>query len=418
MEFLKSFLHKKQTWVFLDQGLFSGTSFFINLVFAWKLEPLNFGIFASIMLVNYLLISGLNALVIQPLQVCIHQVKNQKTYISFSFFFQVLLLLFLGLLFLGINKADIFGTIFIEKYKLNLFLFIAVFTLHDYFRKLLLSIGKVQNSFLMNLLAYVPHISLLGYAYAQSVWDVPTSLDILSIGYVFSFIYCLFYLKPFHFHFEEWKEYLKMHIKEGKWLLSTAIVQWWSNNLFVTASGIFIGLEALGAFRLIQSLFGVLNLILQTFENYNLPLAAKYFQESPATAQIYLKKLSQKSLLFFGILLAILFFFAQPLLSVIGKEAYVSYAFIVQGMCILYLVIVTVYPIRLMIRVSYLNQHFFVGYLFSLLFGLGSFQFLLQEFQLIGAIIGLIASQLILATYLLFILNKKYVFSWKSFILF
>ena len=56
-------------------------------------------------------------------------------------------------------------------------------------------------------------------------------------------------------------------------------------NLFIVTSGVYLGVAALGAFRLVQSLFGILNLVLQTFENYVLPQASVKYNESATKAK-------------------------------------------------------------------------------------------------------------------------------------
>ncbi|MBL0192548.1 MAG: hypothetical protein IPQ18_14770 [Saprospiraceae bacterium] len=48
----------------------------------------------------------------------------------------------------------------------------------------------------------------------------------------------------------------------------TAISQWWAGNLFVVASGIYLGPKHWGVATTSQSLFGNLNVILQTFGSY------------------------------------------------------------------------------------------------------------------------------------------------------
>jgi O-antigen/teichoic acid export membrane protein len=53
------------------------------------------------------------------------------------------------------------------------------------------------------------------------------------------------------------------------------MVQWFSSNFFTLVAGIYLGVNALGALRLVQSFFGVINVILQTVENYYLPKTAQ-----------------------------------------------------------------------------------------------------------------------------------------------
>jgi O-antigen/teichoic acid export membrane protein len=79
-----------------------------------------------------------------------------------------------------------------------------------------------------------------------------------------------FFLRNAEFSLQN-KELLQYHFKEGKWLFSASIVQWFSSNFFTLVAGIYLGINALGALRLVQSFFGAVNVILQTVENYYLP---------------------------------------------------------------------------------------------------------------------------------------------------
>ena len=81
---------------------------------------------------------------------------------------------------------------------------------------------------------------------------------------------------------------MKANKEQGCWMLLKEILNLWSNSLFTVASGIFIGIEALGAFRLVQSLFGILNMVFQTFENHLLPEASRLFQTSVKESKAFL----------------------------------------------------------------------------------------------------------------------------------
>ena len=169
----------------------------------------------------------------------------------------------------------------------------------------------------------------------------------------------------------------------------------------------------MGAFRLVQSLFGVLNILLQTFENYFLPKAAKIYNQSKAESMFYIKNLTQKSAVVFGAILVFIFIFSESLIVLAGGEKYADYAFVVKGMSLLYVLIFISLPIRIAIRTMILNKQFFIGYVFTLLFGLVSFKFLLSSFGISGAIMGLMSSQIILIIFWQFILQKNKFYIWK-----
>lgn len=107
------------------------------------------------------------------------------------------------------------------------------------------------------------------------------------------------------------------------------------------------------------------------------------------------------------------FIFSEQIIRFAGGSEYTEYAYLVKGMALLYFVIFAGYPIRMSIRMMILNRLFFIGYVISFLFSLITFNFLLKEWHLWGAIIGLIINQLIILSYWQYALIKKEFILWK-----
>ena len=341
------------------------------------------------------------------------QSEDLIAYTSFSFFYQVISLL---IVMSVIGVASLLKLEFLAPFNKLVFpviLFSSGFIMQDYFRKLFLAQSKIQQTLILDSITAVLQTSILISGLFWFSFSLEFILILLGISYVPSIIYGIYRLKPSLFNISKWNTYFKIHWNQSKWLLLTAMVQWWSGNLFVVMSGIFISLEALGAFRLVQSLFGVLNIILQTFENYVLPQTSKLLHTSQKSARQYLRAISIKSAIVFAIIICSVFAFAEPIIQIAGGTQYSSYAYVIKGMSVLYLIIFIGYPIRLAIRALILNKSFFIGYLFALIFSLISFQYLLQTWGLIGAISGLIASQIIVLSYWQFILIQKNFLLWK-----
>ena len=199
-------------------------------------------------------------------------------------------------------------------------------------------------------------------------------------------------------------------------LISLMSIQWWAGNLFVVASGIYLGSAALGALRLGQSLFGVLNVFLQTFENYVLPQSAIRMQQGQDQGIAYIRKTNQKLAFVFIPVLVIIFLFASPILTLAGGSNFTDYGFVLKGLCLLYVFIFLSQPIRFFFRSIQMNNHFFYAYLISLVFAFSTSHWLISTYGLRGVIAGLTASQLILMLYWTLILQLKNIKIWKSYI--
>ena len=403
----------KNTIVLADQAVFSGGSFLITVLLARTFEPEEFGLYSSITLFNYAIVSLLNALIIQPLQVSLGKIENQRSYISFNFLSQIILVTIIAF---GLSVLMGFNFDFLKdftKLGYGVLIYFTGFLLHDYFRKLFLAQADTNSAFIIDLVTTLGHISILSFVFISHSLSFETTMYYIGLCYLPACIISIVKIKPTLRNLILWKGYLALHIQQGSWLLLTTLTQWWSSNLFIVTTGYYFGKTALGAFRLVQTLFGLLNLVLQTFENFVLPEASRKLAVSQEDAKHYLVSITKKSGIIFGIVLTVLFIFAKQIIILVGGAKYQEFAYIVQGMSILYVFIFIGYPIRLSIRMLVLNSRFFAGYVFSLIFSLITFRYLLKEFHVNGAIIGLIASQIITLVYWQFILIKNKFVLWK-----
>jgi len=403
----------KNTIVLADQAIFSGGSFLITILLARILTPHSFGIYSSVVLFNFGVLSILNAFVIQPLQVSLEKVNNKKTYISFNFWLQFVLLILTvsGLLTVFLFKIDFLSNL--QNIQFELIIFFTGYILHDYFRKLFLANSEVINAFIIDFITTGLSSIVLLYSWFSDYNELSKLLLWMGLCYLPGLCIAFYQSKAYQIDFHHWKSYFSMHLKQGKWLVLTTLTQWWSSNLFVVTAGVYLGVQALGAFRLVQSLFGILNLLLQTFENFVLPEASRRFVDSMSEAKSYLKNITKKSALIFGVILVSLFLFSEQIIALVGGKEYIEYAYIVKGMAVLYVFIFIGYPIRLSIRMLLLNRVFFTGYVMSFIFSICTFKFLLQHYQIQGAIFGLLVSQIITMIYWNYVLTKNNFSLWR-----
>ncbi len=411
METIKQIVKSTKVQALADQAIFSGNSFLVTILIARLSSPELFGLFSGWILGIYLAVSLISGLLIQPFQILISKVADKKTYQFFVLIMQlssvIVLLVIADVVFRYTNFLQSF-----DNYREPLLLYAFGFMLHDFFRKIFLAQKMLTKILLSDFLLLCLQSGILILA-GMSSSSFLMLVQLLALSYLPGLIFMVAYsFKNWKFSIK-WKNYLILHYQQGRWLFLSAIVQWWSGNLFVVASGMYLGIAALGAFRLVQSLFGVLNVLFQTFENYVLPQTAQLMTDSKIIAKQYLKKLSVQSLAFIAVLLVSIFLLSDYIIVWAGGKQYADYGFLVKGMAILYLIIFIGYPVRLAIRALVLNKHFFIGYSMSLLFSLLSFQFMLSHFQLIGALLGLIGSQLILISFWQFILVKNKFILWK-----
>lgn len=410
---LNSIFKNKRLLILLDQALFSGTSFLLTIFLARNLDTNVFGVYSGLFLGIFLFVSLSSALIINPFQVNWAKQENSIHYISFTFYGQISLVFFAILIIVPILEFTRFNELSFHF----LLLFIG-YVIHDYFRKIFLALDQAKKVLIFDSLSSIGQfIIILKILFTASALDLNTLFFWLGVAYIPSLLYGIVCIKPKKIPLNIIKTYVKLHYEQGKWLFMTALVQWWSGNLFIVASGYYLGSKALGALRLAQSLFGVLNVLLQTFENYILPQTSKIFATSKVEAINYLNKMTKYAGIVFIPFLIIIFSFSSQIMKLAGGDHFVDFAYVLKGMSVLYVLIYICQPIRIGIRILVLNNYFFFGYLIILGFSFLFSNYLLTHYALWGALIGLITSQAILLIFWQFILSKHKFNLWKSFTL-
>jgi O-antigen/teichoic acid export membrane protein len=410
MIYLKKIVASQAVLVLFDQAIYSGTNFLLTFFLAQQLEVKSFGLFSTILLITYLIMSIVNALLIQPFQVSISKTLKKEEYYLSIFLGLVALLFFFMFVVKLLSLFSPVGIVF-KSHSNAIICFIMGYIFQDFFRKLFLSIANISTVLVIDSLFLT--IILLGFHFSSNQVNLTIALWIIGLANFVSAIPGLLFILKNYEKPLSWKIFLKDHISQGKWLLSVAVLQWSSSNFFVLVSGLYLGIEALGALRLVQSLFGIINIILQSVENFFLPKVAALYHKSTAKAKAYLLEISLYGALLFGVMLSVLFFFSTEIIILAGGEKYRTYGYVVKIIAVLYFFIFLSYPIRIAIRIMVLNKIFFFGYLFSFLFSMLTFHFLLKYAGLYGAVSGLICNQIIMMLYWQTQLKKNHFYLWK-----
>lgn len=404
-------VQSRQGWVLMDQVVFSATSFLTTLILARGLDIKVFGAYAAILLVAYLVLSINTSLISTPFQVLMARVDDMKSYRSVLLVMQ---LFFLGLFGLaGLLLGKFMPALRTGASVSILVFFIGAFLLHDFFRRLFLAVGKPQHAFHIDLISGIAQILLLDGVRFTGQLDLEKSLLIITVTYLPAFVVALFLLKPVWIKGADLKKHIGIHLTHGKWFLATSVLQWSSQNILVAAAGVYLGAGVLAAFRLGQTLFGVLNAVLQVFENYAVPVASGLYHRSGEAFTQYLQQLNRKSMTGAVLILALIAVFAEPIYQLSGGASYAGYAYILQGMALLYFFIFLSNPVRIAIRVMMLNRAFFMAYLFSFVFSVVLSRLLISKWEVYGIILGLILNQVIMLSYWQILLIRKRVILWK-----
>jgi O-antigen/teichoic acid export membrane protein len=408
---MKSISHNTAA-VLLDQAVFSGTSFLTTLLVARILSISDFGIWAAYILGLYLVLSGVSAFVIQPFQVSVAGTIPRRVAIGFAVVFEISLILVL------VTGVSVGTKSFDLQISFSFLCFGAGFLFHDFGRRMLLALDRGKQALLLDLTVAISSGFALLVFWQKGNLELDHLFAWLAWAYIPSLLLVLVFVRPIIPRMDAMHDALVQHFEQGKWLFMTAVTQWWSTNFLVVSAGLFLGAGALGALRLSQSLMGVLNVLLQSFENYLLPQTAKRLAVDIQLGSDYLIQVVRGAGVLFLPVLAVIVVFSTPILVLAGGQDYADFGYVLRAVGLLYVLVYLSQPLRLLIRGMMLNKHFFYGYLLSLAFGLVFSRLLISQFGLSGALTGMAISQILMMAYWTFVLQKKEIHLWKSFISF
>ncbi|AHJ95473.1 MATE family efflux transporter [Hymenobacter swuensis] len=393
-------------WVVADQATVSGTTFLTNLFVARMLGLSTFGEFSAWQMGLLLLLAAQGALITQPMQVVLATVPatNRAAYR------RALLGMQGGF---GVAAAGLAtGAALLLRPQAGAVLvaflvYLATAILQDTVRKLLLAEDRVPLALLTDavscggqLLALLAWVAAGRSATLAAVFWVMglTTLPALALG--------LPALLRDRSAGPGWTTFARQHWQQARWLLPTAALQWLSGNVLLVLAGLSTPLATLGILRLAQTIMGVFNVGLQAAENYVLPRLSLSLRRSEAEFRRQRARLTRLMLgLAAGPLLA-LALLADPLVRWV-QSAEAAHSSVLRWCCLLYVVILLVYPLRLTVRLLPSARPYFVGYALSIGFSVLSARWLLTHYQATGVVVGWIGAQLVLGLYWSLILSRR-----------
>ena len=386
-------------WVVAGQATVSATNFLTNIFIAKLCGLATFGEYSAWQLVLLLALALQGAVLTQPMQVVLGTLSARQRLAYGQ------LVLGLQVAFSGLAvAATALGASRLPQAATVLPAFVVLLAAaggQDTLRKLLLAEGKVQAALASDVLSAGGQLLVLlllalrpaPATLAEVMWAVGlTTLPALLVGGKALGAWPVLSQRGL-------RRFGRRHGRQARWLVPTALLQWGSANSLLVFAG-WVGSPAmLGVLRLAQTAMGVFNLGLQAVENYALPRLSQSFAHDQAQFAAQRAALTKKMLLAAGPLLALLALAAGPLLARFGPAGGAQYAAILRWCCVLYVVILLVYPLRLTVRLLADSRHYFGGYVLSIAASLLSVRWLTAHYQASGVVLGWLLAQLVLGGY-------------------
>ncbi|KAB7727660.1 oligosaccharide flippase family protein [Rudanella paleaurantiibacter] len=406
--------------VLTDQVVVSGSAFATNLLLAQALGPVAYGRYSAVVLAQLFLLSLQQAAGSGLYQVVWPSLPeaDKKPYTDGLLYAQLGWLV--GLLALaglanglwsgglpGFGPAELGAAVVAT----------GLYLLQDFVRKTLLAQQRAGQALWLDALTNAGQLAGLVWFRVQGGLSLSVALWLVGLTFLPSVGLGIWWLRPARPHSADLARVGQEHRQQGGWMLLSALTQWLAGNFLLVAGGWWLGAAALGALRLAQYVFGLLNVGLQALESYVAPRAAQLAHQ-PAQLVGYLGAILRKSGLAMVPVLVGLVLGAEPLLVLAGGADYQPFAYVVYGLALVYVLVVLGYPIRILLRVRQLAKHYFIGYALATALNLASASWLIREHGLKGVLAGLFLTQAVLIGYWLLVLHHSGLFTWKSFTLF
>jgi len=393
--------HHEKFIIMADQAIVSGSNFLIGILISKLLGLEDLGVYAFAWMVLMMCSSLQQNFISIPMvnKYVAFQEGQSSQYLNKLFIVQVgvslLLSMILFLLILIPLQIKFFDTLDHLVYVLPFLIF--SFLMQDFTRRIFILKGELFKLLLADLLVNWSQVVFLIIFVNRNELTLMHILVFFTISYSVGFSFAIpDYFKK-RISFKGISDISSQHWVTAKWLLASAILQWFAGNYFIISAGTTLGTESAGIIRIAQSLVGVMNIFFIALEFYVPPKAAIIYQKNGKKALIhYITRIT-----FFGTLLCLLFtgvliFTSGSILTFLYGSNYEQYNTIIIAFSAFYIIVFLSYPLRFVLRAMNNMKDMFWAYLCATLFSMALSGYMVRKYEIWGVIAGLALTQLIM----------------------
>lgn len=390
----------KKGILFADQIMVSGTSFLLGILLVRALGLESYGVFALLWMVVLFALGINQALITKPMLSLAPkmQAHDASNYLNNILMLQVglscviaivgLLLWFFPLLL----PIEIPHLSFIPILSGLLFFQMA----HDFYRKRCFIEDRIYLVFVIDAILCLGQLTLITFFWLRNELTLELTLSLVLIANIASVMIAVFNyaikLNELSSMFQDWKK----QFDYSKWLLGTAILQWFSGNYFIIIGAAIIGPIAVGALRMVQNIMGFFHIIFLSLENIAPIEAARQLSVGGWSAMVaYLKSMTFKIGIVFFALLLIISIGAPLIIKLLYGADYTKFSYVVIAYCGLYIFVFLSIPLQFALRTIEMTYPLFIGYISATIFSFLAANLFLENWGMNGLLAGLIITQLI-----------------------
>lgn len=400
-------------FVLLDQIIYSGTTFFVNIFLARTLLKDEYGLFVIIFSGMFFVMGLQNALITGPLPMLRlrNTQKEEHHYLSSIFWLQLIFSAFLFAVCLIVSHKNFTLVDKIYSQYCTAGFLIVTFLLQEFFRRILLSRAKFLEVFINDLITNLAKIIGLVLLVLWGQLILSNAILVLCFSLILgSFIgllqtrACFTLLKP-----AEMKKYWAENWHFGKWLLAESIAYAISMQGYIYLTAMVLGKGATAAIGAVMNVVNFTNILLLAFINAATPIAASKLKHYGWEKwQDFIQKAGVLMIGFVLIFAVVVSSFPEWILGLLYGEKYAGLGYL---LIIFSVQVVFRYGNALILmafRTLHLPKYGCYAYIVSACITLAISYPLLNDFGLAGAAFGSLISQALVFSTFLWIGYRKF----------
>ncbi len=405
--------HHHANWAMMDQAIVSGSNFLMGILLARILGIAEFGVYSLAMLVvlfaNMVQQSAINApmMSIGPKQ----EKENEVGYYGGVVIQAILFALLSAVLtYIGVQLLSHYAEGWnILALSLPLSINVFLVQLQDFLRRYFFVVNKAKLSFISDTIRYLGYLIILAlYLFNSSALSTEKAFWFSSLTALMSLLYILPQLRVLSFSFTSFKHCLKRHWDFSKWLSASALLQWFSGNIFTIVAGGMLGASAVGALKAAQSLLGITHIVFLALENFVPMKVAKLYHEGKLKEmKRYLMNTAAVGMSIVLLVAGVFTLFADFWFGLLFGEDFLHYSYLMGWVSVFYIGMAIMLPIRFALRAMEETKVLFWIYCFIALLSVTTVHWVINQWGVVGVPAASIVVQIILIAVTSIVLRIK-----------
>jgi len=404
--------YKSLNWAIADQILVSGVNFLTGIFIARTLGLEVFGQFTMIWLIVLFFSSIQESLLLSPMISISSKLTPHKARTYFDGVFSLSLLFALiasciTVILLIIFPQYVYGNFVSSAVVIFSIVFLSL--LQEALRRVLFAKNKIKLVFINDLISYLGQLSLLILLVALN--DSIELIDVFMIigaSTLAAVIFSYLALNNLHLSIKKSLYVWQRNWPMAKWMVLSAISNWFTGNLFIIMAGIYLGNSAVGALKAAQNILGINHILFKLIENIAPVKAGKLLVKSGINEMVsYFKQLTIVSIGCFCVFALFIISFSDELMTIVYGAEYTEYSWLLISYSGIYLCLLLAFPLRICLRTLENTKHIFFAYITTGLFTLILSQSFVNQWALQGVISGMLMVNVIMLIMLMYFVRRS-----------